>query len=82
MSPEQMRDANVLPNVLLLSPESTGDANAQELSPELTGDADARLPAALIKNAEAGVMPVFRNAAVAASPEEMVAFLEPTAVVS
>ena len=77
-----MRDANVLPNVLLLYPESTGDANAQELSPELTGDADARLPVALIKSTEASVLPVFQNAAVVAPPEEIVAISEPTAVVS
>ena len=67
---------------MLLSPESTGDANAQELSPELTGDADARLPAALTKSAEAGVLLEFRNAAVAALPVEMVELSEPTTVES
>ena len=59
-----------------------GDVNAQELSPEVTEDADARLPAALIKSAEAGVLLVFRNAAVAVPPAEMAAFSETTAVVS
>ena len=52
------------------------------ISPELTGDADARLPVALIKSAEASVLPVFQNAAVVAPPEEIVAISEPTAVVS
>ena len=38
------------------------------LSPELTGDANVRLSVALTESAEAGVLLVFRNAAVAAPP--------------
>ena len=46
------------------------------------GDADARLPAALTKSAEAGILLVFRNAAVAVLLVEVVELSEPTTVES